>query len=200
MRALAADGHPVAKEQLRPEPHPGGPIVLVRDGKDVRGFLSLPAAMAAADDGDILEIRSDRPRDGADVPENRGAIALCAGPGYRPAIARFLTVGCGSSLAVEGLTFSTGSALASRWRDGVPVEKQGRISRLASCTFDGSGAYMVLAGGGGRETAGGIREAGDGSREDRPPVSPKHPSRVTRHPSRLSPARWSAAWCVGGST
>ena len=84
-------------------------------------------------DGDIFEIRSDLPQDRADVPEDRGLLTLRAGPGYRPAIAGRLCVACGSSLAIEGITFLKGSELKTEWKENLPLEKQGRIRRLASC-------------------------------------------------------------------
>ena len=123
LRALAADGHPVPEDQLRPEPLSGGPIVLVREGKEVRGFLNLAAALATAADGDTFEIRSDRPQQRADVPEDRGSLTLRAGPGYRPAITGTLFVHCGSSLAIEGLSFLNESQLETEWRDRTSLEK-----------------------------------------------------------------------------
>ena len=202
VRALAADGHPVAKEQLRPEPHPAARSCWSATARNVRGFLSLPAAMAAAADGDILRIRSDRPQDEAEVPQNRGSITLRAGPGYRPTIAKPLAVDCGTALAVEGLTFSDGSFLGTKWREGVPLESEGRISRLASCTFDGARIYAVVASG---ETgAGGEETAGPDASTGKPvPSIAGVETRVTRHASRatpLPPAKSFAAWFVGRSS
>ena len=102
---------------MRPEELPGGPIVLIREGKDVQGFPILAAALAGAADGDIFEVRSDLPQGWADVPPDRGLLTLRAGPGYRPAIAGYLHVRCGSSLAIEGITFLKGSDLKTEWKE-----------------------------------------------------------------------------------
>ena len=45
--------------ELRPEIPAGGPIVLLRGGKEVRGFQTVAAATSAAQDQDVIEIRAD---------------------------------------------------------------------------------------------------------------------------------------------
>ena len=185
VRALAADGHPVAKESLRPEPLPGGPFVLIREGKDPRGFMTLAPALAAVADGDIIEIRSDRPQDSGRVPDGRGSITLRAAPGYRPAIAKWLDVGPGTRLALEGLTFPNGSKLYSVWQRGAPLAQRGRCCRLASCTFDGCTLDIVVAGEG-ASAAGSLPASAHGgprSRRGRNVHRRGHPPPVTRHPA-----------------
>ena len=138
VRGLAAEGRPVPQDQLRPEPLSGGPVVLMHRGQD-RGFPKLSDAFDAAADGDIIEIRADRPLDAANTGANRGASTLRAGAGYRPAIEkRRIMVQAGTSLAIEGLHFLSDSGLETEWQDGLPQDKQARIRRLAYCAFDPS--------------------------------------------------------------
>jgi hypothetical protein len=138
VRGLAAEGRPVPHDQLRPEPPSGGPIVLMHRGQD-RGFPKLSNAFDAAADGDIIEIRTDRPLDGAATGANRHALTLRAGAGYQPAIQkRGILVQTGTLLAIEGLHFLNDSGLETEWQDGLPQDKQGRICRLAYCAFDPS--------------------------------------------------------------
>jgi predicted Ser/Thr protein kinase len=139
LRGLAAEGKPVAREQLRPEPLPGGRVAVIRDGQATRGFLALQDALNDARDGDVLEIRTDATLNGAEVPADRGSLTLRAGPGYHPVLQTPLNVKSGSVLAVEGLTFAKDSWLEAKGAKGLPLEKQGRISRLAYCAFDHRG-------------------------------------------------------------
>jgi len=138
LRGLAAEGRPVAKDKLRPEPLPGGRMVLIRGGKDLRGFRELQQALDAAQDGDIIEIRTDAKFAGGNAPKDRGALTLRAGPGCRPVVMTALVVPLGTALAMEGLTFSGTAGVYCAGDRKVPVEKQGRISRLAYCAFDRS--------------------------------------------------------------
>jgi hypothetical protein len=137
LRGLAAEGRPVPRERLRPEALAGGPIALIRGGKDLRGYFKLQDAFNAAQDGDVIEVRTDAAVEGCSVPQDRGELTLRAGPGYRPVIQARLFVQAGTALAVEGLTFSEPGDLLTDNRQDLPVEKRGRISRLAYCAFEG---------------------------------------------------------------
>jgi hypothetical protein len=136
VRGLEADGKPVGKELLRPEPLPGGRVVLLREGKATVGFHHLQDALNAARDGDVVEIRTDAKLNAGEVAQDRGSLTLRAGLGYRPVLLTALIVRPGSIVAVEGLTFSRNSYLSTERVKDVPLEKQGRISRLAHCAFE----------------------------------------------------------------
>jgi hypothetical protein len=133
---LAEEGRPVAKEQLRPEPLPGGRVVLMRGGQPLRGFHLLQDAFNAVQDNDVVEVRTDAALAGGDIPADRGALALRAGPGYRPVIQSLISFHAGTALAVEGLTFSSDAFLGYGWDKNTPPEKLGRVTRLAYCSFD----------------------------------------------------------------
>ncbi len=136
LRGLADEGRPVSKEQLRPDPLPGGRVVLIRGGKDFRGFFLLQDALNAVQDGDVLEIRSDAALLGGRTPADRGALVVRAGAGYRPVIHTPLDILHGTAIAVEGLAFSDDGFVVSHWDKKPPPEKQGRVTRLAYCAFD----------------------------------------------------------------
>jgi hypothetical protein len=109
---------------------------LLRGGKAVRGFSLLQEAFDAAQDGDVLEVRSDAVMEGGQVPQGRGALTLRAGPGYRPKLRAGLHVHPGTALTVEGLTFVRGTGLETEWAKDLPLDRQGRVPRLAYCAFD----------------------------------------------------------------
>ena len=83
VRALAAAGKPV---QLRPEPEPDGPCVLLREGKVQRGYPSARTTVESVQNGDIVEIRSDSDFPGFYTPAGRGTLTIRAAPGYRPIV------------------------------------------------------------------------------------------------------------------
>jgi hypothetical protein len=134
LRGLKQEGREVPPEKLKPEPAPGGAVVVIRGGKDFKGFTTLKDAFQAARDGDVIELRASANLTGAIVPGGRGALTLRAGPGYQPTIESELRVHGGTALALEGLTFSS---TASLWAgvNGDSFVAKGRITRLAYCFF-----------------------------------------------------------------
>jgi len=92
VRALADQGKPVPIEKLRPAPPEGGPFVLLKNEKVVRGFAAFADALKARADGDTIEIRTD-----GQLGEVRGVpkvdsdrkVTLRAAPGYRPSFSDF---------------------------------------------------------------------------------------------------------------
>jgi hypothetical protein len=93
VRARAAEkaerGRSVPRlDRLRPEAPAGGPFVLLRGGKEVRGFLRLQDAFDAAQSGDIIEIRTDGPFPGGVVrgTERDLTLTVRAATGYRPVL------------------------------------------------------------------------------------------------------------------
>ncbi len=82
-----ASGKLVTKEQLRPPAPAGGPFVLLRNQEAPRGHATLQAALDAAQDGDVIEVRTDGPFPGVllKAPERGGRLTIRAAPGYRPA-------------------------------------------------------------------------------------------------------------------
>jgi hypothetical protein len=137
LRGLAAEGRPVPKDQLRPEPEAGGRVVLVRGGKAVRGFHLIQDAFNAAQDGDVLEVRTDSLLEGGNTPADRGALTLRAGPGYRPRLKTIVHVARGTALTVEGLSFADDASLLTEPVKDLPLEKQARVPRLAYCALGG---------------------------------------------------------------
>lgn len=130
VRGLAAEGKTVKKDQLRPDADQGGPFLILRKGKALRGHTSLEAAVKLSQNGDVIEIRGDGPFPGARV-ENRD-ITLRAAPGYRPTLTGesnpVLFVIGKTELVLEGLHL----------RGNVANYGEGRIAEMRNCSLDGS--------------------------------------------------------------
>jgi hypothetical protein len=131
LRALAAAGRAVPKEQLRREALPGGAFALWRGGKLVRGFPGLAEAVDAAGDGDVIELRTDRRVDAVDRTGRKGkSLTLRAAPGYRPVLHGSLLLGRGDAWAFEGLHFR------DPLNTGGEAKDRGQVTRLQNCSFD----------------------------------------------------------------
>ena len=143
VRGLAAEGRPVPADQLRPEPLAAGAIVLIRAGKEQAGFERLDAAFAAAADGDIIEIRTDRVVERGYSGKDRGALTLRAAPGYCPTVSG-INVESGTSLTVEGLQFPKGGGLDAE-KAFLSLDKIGALRRVAYCSFDRALAWTPFA-------------------------------------------------------
>jgi serine/threonine protein kinase len=132
LRALAANGNPVAAEQLRPPALPGGPCTVWREGKIVGAYATLTQARAATAPGDILEIRSDGPLAIFDTKIGKEAkrFTLRAAPGYRPVVEGSVGLAADDSLAAEGICFR--GYIGSNEVEG----RRGRINRLINCSLE----------------------------------------------------------------
>lgn len=128
VRALEkAAGMPIPKNQIRVEAEEGGPFVLLRSGKVVRGFDSLKSAFDACQNDDVIEIRTDEPRPSAVLRAGKSNVTIRAGPGYRPVLTGDTTVQNKSSIALEGLSFT----------NNVGADVNGQITRLVNCETAG---------------------------------------------------------------
>ena len=142
VRALEVLGRAVPKDRLRPEVHPDGPIVIFRKDVEFKGFLTLNAALEAAETGDVIEIRTDDPIPGVLADGKSRRLTLRAAPGYSPIINSDFALS-EDRLIVEGLTFR--GALGNSgippwaWRGEGPVfPGKGSFERLTNCVFLGS--------------------------------------------------------------
>ena len=136
LRGLEQEGRGVPKDKQRPAPAEGGRIVLIRGGKDFQGFPELLGAFQAAQDGDVIEVRTDVGLKGCDVPKDRGTLTLRAGPGYRPTIQSPIYVLARTGLELEGLAFSPVNYALGSEVGKLPLVDKGRITRMAYCSFD----------------------------------------------------------------
>ncbi len=127
VRALAAAGKPVPRDQLRPEAEEGGPFVLIRAGKVVRGYESLAAAGAQVADGDTIEIRTDGPIPEFGLDRDHGRLTIRAAPGYRPVMDGSIYSAKGE-LTIEGIHCRKGRMSC-------------RVARLANCSFSWAEAH-----------------------------------------------------------
>lgn len=149
LRALAARGQAVPREQLRPEPHAEGPIVILRKGAEVNGFLTLTAALAAAVSGDIIEIRTDDAIPAVAQWEGSSRrLTLRAGPGYTPSIQGDLRSQTDrvvlEGLTLQGIMQSGGDPW--NWSGTVtPKPSNGCFERITNCVC-WSPALMHIAG------------------------------------------------------
>jgi len=139
VRALAAEGKPVPKDQLRPQAPVGGPIVLLRPGEPPRGFLTLEASSADLADGDTIEIRSDGPLAGCSIrnPPFDARLTLRSAPGYRPVITS--DIGFRRRLTIEGLHLQNAH---------LTDEGYGQLVRAANCSLSGGADFGFTCCGG----------------------------------------------------
>jgi hypothetical protein len=135
VRALAAAGRPVAREDVRPEAVEGGPFVLRHGDKVLRGYPTLAEADAAAGDGDTIEVRTDRPFPGPGLKGTERALTIRAAPGYRPVCEGRLLLAGKERLTLEGLCFRKGF-VQGRWVPNQGILNEGHVVRLANCSFE----------------------------------------------------------------
>ena len=132
VRALAAAGTPVDKKDLLPEALPGGPCVLLRNGQEVRGFLTLQEAISAAMGDDVIELRTNHNVGDASHQEGNRLLTIRAGAGFSPEVGNLrVTQGCRAILA--GLRFAPEADLkgGASQTNGSP----GQFVRIANCSF-----------------------------------------------------------------
>lgn len=141
LRALASQGNASPKRQVRPAVHPDGPIVLIRNQSDIKGFLTLTAAIGAAESGDVIEIRTDDPIPGVVWDGKPRRLTLRAAAGYSPIINSDVLLPQ-DHLIVEGLTFRGVLGASGNppwnwdWKSGSPpFSAKGSIERLTDCVF-----------------------------------------------------------------
>ena len=136
-------GRKLTEDELRPEAVEGGPATLIRAGKVVGGFPDVAVASAAAENGDIIELRTDHElpwfnRNGA----SEKSLTLRAAPGYRP-VFEWFQLAANDVWTIEGIRFRV-------WLN-VPNMEAGQM-RLVNCSLDPSptdtsaNARMNLAG------------------------------------------------------
>ncbi len=144
VRALAAEGRAVPESELRPERRDDGPIVLLRAGKEVRGYLTLKPALDAAQDQDVIELRTDGLVKETGWTGDSRLITIRAGAGYTPTIDGNLVSSGTDRLILEGLTIryvllaSGGVRAAYFWDGEQPLfPTQGSVVRMLNCTLLG---------------------------------------------------------------
>jgi hypothetical protein len=154
-----ASGQRVPRGQLRPPAPPGGPFVLLRKQEEPRGHATLQAALDAARDGDVVEVRTDGPFLGASLkaPDRGGRLTVRAAPGYRPAVETGLRLDLPKAdVEVEGLAFQNSGHLTGDygrltvrncslwgWKEGVSVScvlhGPGQAARFVNSQFTSTG-------------------------------------------------------------
>ena len=144
VRALAAEGRAVPESKQRPERHEDGPIVLLRAGKEVRGYLTLKPALDDAQDQDIVELRTDGLVKDSHWTGDSRLLTIRAGAGYTPTINGNLISSGTDRLILEGLTIryvllaSGGVRSAYFWNGEQPLfPTQGSVVRMLNCTLLG---------------------------------------------------------------
>ncbi len=141
VRALAADGKPVAEADLRPERLETGPIVLLHTGAEPRGFLTLKEALDAAANNDVIEFRTDDSIPGVIWNGQNRVLTLRAAPGYSPMVDGELSSIGTDRLIVEGLTLRLSLFASGSWMGDYDSENGGKviypnhgsIIRIANC-------------------------------------------------------------------
>jgi hypothetical protein len=128
LRALAAAGSPVSEDELRPEVLEGGPFAVLREGEVAGSHPTLESAVDAAADGDVIQIRSDRPFSLYRPGRPAKSLTVIAAPGYLP-ICDSCVLAAEDRWTFEGLYFR-GTVLAPGPKYGSEVE----ALRLINCT------------------------------------------------------------------
>lgn len=145
VRALAAEGRPVAEADLRPEQHEAGPFDLLRNGQRVRSFRTLQEAVDAAVDKDEIEIRMDGPTAGVLSSGSSRLLTIRSAAGYAPQI-EFLIFEGTDELILEGLsiagTFSVGGVHRLNLVDPkTTFHDRASVRRIANCSLLPSRAF-----------------------------------------------------------
>jgi len=147
---------------LRPAPPAAGPFVILRQGEQDSAHVRLVAALNAAADGDVVEIRGDGPFPAGEMAAKSGPrhIILRAAPGYRPVIRGWLTTNRGSDrprpatvLDLEGLSFENGGVGDAGHHDKFPVYSSvhlepdafARVDAIRNCSFENANAWLNFA-------------------------------------------------------
>ncbi|MDB5339975.1 MAG: hypothetical protein JWN70_5594, partial [Planctomycetaceae bacterium] len=141
VRALAAEGRAVPESELRPERREDGPIVLLRAGKEVGGYLTLKAAVDAAQDKDVIELRTDGLLKDCRWTGDSRLLTIRAGAGYTPSIDPDLESIGTDRLILEGLTIRHVLHASGGWLvkdfgdDKTPLyPSRGSLLRMMNCT------------------------------------------------------------------
>ena len=144
VRALAAEGRAVPESELRPERRDDGVIVLLRAGKEVRGYVTLTEALDAAQDKDVVELRTDGLVKASHWTGASRLLTIRAGAGYTPTIDGDLASFGTDRLILEGLTIrdvlqcSGGVNAGNNWDGEQPLyPTQGSLVRMMNCTLLG---------------------------------------------------------------
>lgn len=131
VRALAAAGTPVAKDDLLPEALPEGPCILLRNGQEIRGFRTLQDAVSAAISDDVIELRTNRSVGDAIAKDGNRLLTIRAAAGYSPEVGS-LHFHQGCRVILEGLSFAMGVTLTGFQN---PNPALGEYVRIVNCSF-----------------------------------------------------------------
>jgi hypothetical protein len=140
VRALAAEGRPVAADQIRPPPVNEGRFVVLRAGQAVHGCVSLQEVADRARDGDSIQIRTDGFFPGPKFTGNNRRLTVKAGPGYRRVLDSDSLRIVSDRLAIEGIHFNDDNRFGATMDWAVT---EGYLERLANCSFS-NGLYCSV--------------------------------------------------------
>lgn len=145
VRAMAAEGRPVADADLRPEQHEEGAFDLLRNGQRVRSYRTLQEAIDAAVDKDEVEIRMDGPTPGVQSSGSSRLLTIRAAAGYAPQI-HFLIFEGTDELILEGLSiagrFDVGCVHRLNLVDPkTTFHDRASVRRIANCSLLPSHAF-----------------------------------------------------------
>ncbi len=104
VNALRSNGSR-AVETLRPERLPEGAFVLIRNDLPIRGYATIAACIDAAEDGDIIEIRTDEQVPQLSIDGKGRSLTIRAAVGYSPVLQGLGTKH--TKLSLEGLTINS---------------------------------------------------------------------------------------------
>ena len=131
----------VPESELRPERPEDGAIVLLRAGKEVRGFVTVKEALDAAQDQDVIELRTDGLVKDCYWTGDSRLLTIRAGAGYTPTIDGLMSAGT-DRLILEGLKIrhwlqASGGFCSGFVGDQLLYPTQGSLVRMMNCTLLG---------------------------------------------------------------
>jgi hypothetical protein len=150
----AAAGRPVTDIELRPEAPDGKTCVLFRDGQQVAEARSLPEAMEMANDGDVIEIRTNNRIDAINWTGRGRRLTIRAAAGYAVSVAHLGQLTGGDRLTLVGLNLGSVQIgdYQGRLQESAPPSDHpiGGIDAIINCTFDdpSGGVRAPIAGDG----------------------------------------------------
>ncbi len=139
LRALEkATGKPIPEDLRLPEVLDGKPVVLLRGGKVQGSFALLTDAIDAAEDRDVIEVRTNGEIVGWQGKGKNRLLTIRAAPGYAPVVKTLDTDGS-DRLIVEGLKITALWGFgASPWLGhGKGYGGSGGIVRMVNCNVPG---------------------------------------------------------------
>ncbi|WP_254508695.1 serine/threonine protein kinase [Anatilimnocola floriformis] len=131
-----ARGKPFTPDEIREEVSDGKPLVVFRKDEHAGSYKELSDALAAMQDGDVLEFRTDALISDVVRPAKPRTLTLRAGIGYQPRIQ--INSEIQDRLILEGLTFPRAIQFGVGNNTTNAFDGTGRLERMSHCLVEGA--------------------------------------------------------------